>query len=130
MVNEAEANASADSERREAIEKKNQLDSLIYQAEKMLADNAEKVEEADKAALEGALTEAKADLESGDSAKLDASRQRVEAELHKIAEKLYKAEAEGAAGEGPANAGAGSTGETSGDDDVIDAEFTQESDDS
>jgi molecular chaperone DnaK len=129
MVKEAEANASDDKARRDAIEKKNQLDSLIYQAEKTLAENAEKIDEADKTALNGILADAKADLESGDAAKLDAARQRVEAELHKIAEKLYKSEAAA----GPAGASDSSPEEASGtaaDDDVIDAEFTQEKDDS
>ncbi len=128
MVKDAEANASADAQRREGIEKKNQLDSLVYQAEKTLSENEEKLDEADKTALSGALADAKADLESDDAAKLDAARQRVEAELHKIAEKLYQSEAaaSGAPGAGEATADAA----PGADDDVIDAEFTQEKDDS
>jgi molecular chaperone DnaK len=129
MVHDAEANASADSERREGIEKKNQLDSLIYQAEKTIAENDDKLDEADKTALTGALTDAKAELESGDAAKLDAARQRVEAELHKVAEKLYKTEAAGGEGAAPPP-GAGPEGGAGADDDVIDAEFTQEKGDS
>jgi molecular chaperone DnaK len=132
MVSEAETNASADSERREGIEKKNQLDSLIYQAEKMIADNGEKLEEADKMALESLLVEAKVDLESGDAEKMAAAHQRVETELHKVAEKLYKSESAGAEGGMPPNPqdqGGASAGDSA-DDDVIDAEFTQESDDS
>ena len=129
MVREAETNASADSARREGIEKRNQLDSLIYQAEKTIAENTEKLADADKAALSSVLEEAKADLDSGDSAKLDAARQRVEAEMHKVAEKLYKTEA--AAGDAAgASSSAGSGGEAGADDDVIDAEFTQENEDS
>jgi molecular chaperone DnaK len=132
MVSEAETNASADSERREGIEKKNQLDSLIYQAEKMIADNGEKLEEADKMALESLLVEAKVDLESGDAEKMAAAHQRVEAELHKVAEKLYKNESAGAEGGMPPSPGdqGGASAGGSADDDVIDAEFTQESDDS
>ena len=129
MVKEAEANASSDAERRDAIEKKNQLDSLIYQAEKTIAENAEKMDEADKTSLESALTEAKADLDSGDLAKLDAAHQRVEAELHKIAEKLYKTEAAGPTG-GASDQGESGESTDHVDDDVIDAEFTQENDDS
>ncbi|MEE8165721.1 MAG: Hsp70 family protein, partial [Myxococcota bacterium] len=129
MVKEAEANASEDKIRRDSIDKKNQLDSLIYQAEKTLAENADKIDEADKTALNGTLADAKTDLESGDEVKIDAARQRVEAEMHKIAEKLYKSEAAA----GPAAAGDPSPDGASGvaaDDDVIDAEFTQENDDS
>ena len=130
MVQDAETNASADKERREAIEKKNELDSLVYQAEKMVEENGDKLDEAEKAALEGVLADAKADLESGDAAKLDAAKQRVEAELHKVAEKLYKSEAAGAEGM-PPNPGApdGDAGAGGGaDEDVIDAEFTDTSD--
>jgi molecular chaperone DnaK len=130
MVEDAEANAAADKDRREAIEKKNELDSMIYQAEKMVSENGDKLDDDEKSSLEQVLTDAKADVESGDVAKLDAAKQRVEAELHKVAEKLYKSEAAGAEGmppnpgapEGAAGAGA------SADDDVIDAEFTDTSD--
>jgi molecular chaperone DnaK len=129
MVKDAEANASEDHKRREAIEKKNQLDSLIYQAEKTVSDNAEKLDDADKSAIGSAVSDAKADLESGDAAKLDAARQRIETELHKVAEKLYKSEAAGAAGEAPPSGGPEGSGGGS-DDDVIDAEFTEEKGDS
>jgi len=127
MVKEAESNASEDKSRRDAIEKKNQLDSLIYQAEKTVSENDEKLDEADKTALNAAITSAKEDLEGGDAAQLDAARQRVEGELHKVAEKLYKSEAAGAEGAGAPPPGKGAGGS---DDDVIDAEFTQENDDS
>ncbi|HEB91355.1 MAG TPA: molecular chaperone DnaK [Deltaproteobacteria bacterium] len=128
MVRDAEAHKSEDAARRESIEKKNQLDSLIYQAEKVISDNGDKLDAADKAGIESVLSEAKADLESGDVAKLDAARQRVETEMHKISEKLYKSEAAGQAGAPPTDSG--SSAGSSGDDDVIDAEFTQENDDS
>jgi len=132
MVKEAEANAGDDAARREGIEKKNQLDSLIYQAEKTIADSADKLDEADKAPLESLLKDAKADLESGDAAKIDAAHQRVEAELHKIAEKLYKTESAGSEGSAAPSGEPGEPGGSSkqADDDVIDAEFTQENDDS
>ena len=129
MVKDAEANASDDADRRDGIEKKNQLDSLIYQAEKTLAESAEKLDDADKASLESALADAKADLESGDVAKLDAAHQRVEAELHKIAEKLYKTESAAPEGDAASSGGSGDSS-TGAEDDVIDAEFTEENEDS
>jgi len=131
MVKEAEANASADKTRREAIEKKNQLDSLIYQAEKTVAENEAKLDEADKTSISSAIEDAKQELESGEPAKLDAARQRVEAALHKVAEKLYQSEAPGGAtgGAGPSTAEGSAEGGGS-DDDVIDAEFTEEKGDS
>jgi molecular chaperone DnaK len=124
MVKDAEAHAAEDRGRRERIEKHNQLDSMIYQAEKMLADNAETLPEGEKQALQSAIDEAKKDLESDDVARLDAGRQRLEAALHKVAETLYKA---GATGGGDA---AESAAETKAEDDVIDAEYTEEKGDS
>ena len=125
MVKEAESNAGADADRRALIEKKNELDSLIYRVEKTQTENEGKLDEADKQAVASALTEAKADLESGDIAKLDAARQRVEAQMHKVAEKLYKGDAGAPSPDGGAASGSGAPGSKGGDD-VIDAEFTQE----
>ena len=132
MVKDAEANAGEDANRRDVIEKKNQLDSLLYQAEKTIAENGEKMEDADKSALESAISDAKVDLESGDAEKLDVAKQRVEAELHKIAEKLYKAESASPEARPEADPSADASGASGrhDDDDVIDAEFTQENDDS
>ena len=132
MVKDAESNASEDANRRDGIEKKNQLDGLLYQAEKTIAENGEKMEDADKLALESAVSDAKVDLESGDAEKLDVAKQRVEAELHKIAEKLYKAEAANPEAEPEVDPSADVSGASGrhDDDDVIDAQFTQENDDS
>jgi molecular chaperone DnaK len=129
MVKDAAANAADDKTRREGIEKRNQLDSLIYQAEKTIAENGSKLDADEKSSIESVLAEAKTDLEGGDPAKLDAARQRVEAALHKVAEKLYKNESAGSQEGASPGASSGQAG-GGGDDDVIDAEFTQENDDS
>ena len=126
MMAEAEANATEDKAHRESIEKKNNLDSMIYQAEKTLAESKDALDPDEKSSLESVLAEAKTDLESGDSEKIDAAFGRVEAELHKVAEKLYKAQAEGAA----ETADAPGDDAPPQDDDVIDAEFTEEKSDS
>jgi molecular chaperone DnaK len=127
MVSEAESHAGEDRQRRELIEKRNTLDSLIYQAEKTLKENAEKIGADDKKKVETAIQEARADLESDDVAKLDAARQRVEQSLHGIAETLYKAQ--GAPGTSPESAASDSaSGPSSGDDDVVDAEYTETKD--
>jgi molecular chaperone DnaK len=124
MVKDAEIHASEDGAQKERAEKHNALDSMIYQAEKMLGENEAKLADADKASVRSAVEDAKKDLESGDVAKIDAARQRVEHELHKVAEALYKAEtAEGEAGAGTA----GADGAPAGDEgDVVDAEYTEE----
>ena len=128
MVTDAEANAAADQSRREGIEKKNNLDSMIYQAEKTISENGDALDADEKKNLEAVLAEAKVDLETGDNDKIDAAHQRVESELHKVAEKLYKASADAEPGEGaPSEEGATNAPD---DDDVIDAEFTEEKQDS
>jgi molecular chaperone DnaK len=133
MVDEAESHASEDKERREVIEKHNVLDSLIYNAEKMLSDNGDKVPDDEKKALEDAIAAAKQDLESGDVAKLDAARQSVEQATHKVAEVLYKAQtAEGGDAPGAAPGAEEAAPSGAGDDEgeVIDAEYTEEKGDS
>jgi molecular chaperone DnaK len=126
MVKDAESHASEDRTRRERIEKKNQLDTLIYAAEKTLRESGEQLPEDLRKDAEGVLAEARKDLESDDPARIDAARQRVEQTTHKVAELLYKAQSAAGAGPGP-GAGGGSEGAGSrGGDDVIDAEFTEE----
>jgi molecular chaperone DnaK len=108
------------------IEKRNTLDSMVYQAGKTLAENADKVSSEDKQKVEEALAEARGVLESDDAAKLDAARQRVEQAMHAVAEALYKAQSAGdAGGTGPTGSDAGNGGKSGGDD-VVDAEYTEE----
>jgi molecular chaperone DnaK len=121
MIKDAEAHASEDHARKEQVEKHNQLDSMIYQAEKTLADNRDKIAEADRTRVEGVLAEAKQDLESNDVARMDAARQRVEKEMHGVAEALYRAQA--ASGDAGAPPESGSAPKDEG---VIDAEYTEE----
>ncbi|MCH7644702.1 MAG: molecular chaperone DnaK [Myxococcales bacterium] len=128
MVREAELHASEDHAQREKVEKHNGLDSIIYQGEKLLQENEEKLSDADSVALKGALEEAKKDLESDDQARFDAGRQRVEQELHKLAEVLYKTEA--AQGSAAASEPGADSAGSAADDDVVDAEYTEERGDS
>jgi molecular chaperone DnaK len=129
MVKDAEAHASEDHARRERIEKKNQLDSMVYQAEKTIAESGENIPVGDKNEVDEALANAKQALEGDDEATLDAARQRLEGALHKVAEHLYKQQAEAggsAEGAGPEAAASGGAAGSDGDD-VIDAEYTEES---
>jgi molecular chaperone DnaK len=121
MVKEAEAHAQEDHARRERIEKRNQLDTLIYSSEKTLNENADKLPDAERKELEEAIAAARGDLESEDVARLEAARQRVERATHRVAEILYKAQSSGGA-EPAAEAGGGSGDQG----DVIDAEYTEE----
>ena len=127
MVDDADAHAKEDAAQKEIVEKHNALDSMIYQAEKMLQENESKLSESDSAGVRAAVDEAKQDLESGDVAKLDAARQRVEQALHSVAETLYKAttEDEAAAAQSGGDPAAGAAADEEGD--VVDAEYTEES---
>ncbi len=130
MVKDAAAHAGDDKKRREQIESRNRLDSMIYQAEKTLGENADKLESGQKTELEQVVADAKKDLEGDDSSRWDAAHQRLESALHRVAESLYKAQAaEAAAAEGAAAGEKGASGGSGSDDDVIDAEFTEEKDD-
>lgn len=133
MVSEAEANADEDKKRREEIETRNELDGMVHSAEKMLKENGEKLDAALKGELEATLKNARAELESGDAARIKTARAQVEQATHKIAEALYKAGgasgaagAAGAAGGGDAaaDAKAGDAKEEKGDN-VIDADFSE-----
>ena len=128
MVRDAESHAGEDAKRRETVEKRNTLDSMIYQAEKTLADNGDKLAEEDKQKVTSAVEAAKEKLDSGDAAELDAARQQIEQSLHAIAETLYKAQAAEAADADAASGGAEGGSASSGGDDVVDAEYTEEKD--
>jgi molecular chaperone DnaK len=121
MVKEAEANKEADRQRREAVENRNQLDSLIFSTEKSLKEGEGKVPADIKSELESALASAKAKLDSGDAAELKAAKDELEAKSHKLAEALYKQAAAGQQAGASAQGSAG--GQKSSDPNVVDAEF-------
>src|ERR1700743_1517058 len=84
MAKEAEAHAAEDKEAKEKIEAKNQLDSLVYNVDKMLKDGGEKVAEADKSDVETALADAKTTLTGDPSAtEMNAARERLAHANHK-----------------------------------------------
>ena len=125
MAKDAEAHAAEDKEAKEKIEARNQLDSMVYNVEKMLKEGGEKVEASDKGDVESALAEAKTTLGGDpDVAELNASREKLTTASHKLAEALYKANTAGASAptDGDA-AAAGSADEAKKDEGVIDAEY-------
>jgi molecular chaperone DnaK len=122
MAKEAEAHAAEDKEAKEKIESKNQLDSMVYNVEKMLKDGGEKVDAADKSEVETALADAKTTLTGDPSVtEMDAARERLTTASHKLAEALYKANA--AAGAATSEGEAVPTEEAKKDEGVIDAEY-------
>jgi molecular chaperone DnaK len=134
MRTEAESHSEDDRRRMEEVESRNRLDGIMYQAEKMLRENREKIAESDVKTAEDAIEEAKKAIAEGGTARLRSATENLEKSLHKIAEILYKAnEAAGAQQAGAASAGAGagggagssssSTPQDKKPGDVIDAEY-------
>ncbi|WP_308911039.1 molecular chaperone DnaK [Pseudokordiimonas caeni] len=123
MVKDAEANAEADKKRRELVEVKNQAEALIHSTEKTLAENKDKIADADKKPVEDAIAALRGVLGGEDT---DAIRQKTEALAQvamKLGEQIYKADAEGGAAAGGAKA-AGADEAESGDD-VVDVDFEE-----
>ena len=116
-VSEAEAHKSEDENRKKLLEDKNILDQTIYQLEKLLKENGDKLPEADKAEVEAAITEGKEALSSLDADRIKKALESIQAKSHKMAEHMYK-QPEGA----PEGAAPAPGGEKKKDDDVIDAE--------
>jgi molecular chaperone DnaK len=128
MAKEAEAHATEDKAKRDEIEARNGLDNMTYNVEKMLKESGDKVTGSDKTDVETALAEAKKTLEGSPSvAELNASREKLTAASHKLAEAMYKAGA--AAGVPPvetadtAHTNGAAPGEAKKDEGVIDAEY-------
>lgn len=126
MVQEAEANASADKERREKIDRKNQADSLVYQADKQLTELGDKVPAGDKTKAEGLIKDLKDAIAQDDDDKIKSLTEELQQLLYSIGSSVYQ-QAGGAPGAAPGgDAGTPPGGGTSGGgDDVIDAEFSE-----
>ena len=128
-VDDAAKHESEDKERKESIEARNQLDTLVYSTRKLVQENGEKLVDTDKLMIEEALKEAEGVLESnkegGSPEALRGAFEKLQAAAHKLAEAMYKQAApEGGAGGGHTEGGTPASGAK---DDVIDAEFEDKS---
>ncbi|MGB2652693.1 MAG: molecular chaperone DnaK [Candidatus Acidiferrum sp.] len=133
MRAEAESHSEDDRRRMEEAESRNRIDGIMYQAEKMIRENREKLAESDVKSAEDAIEDAKKAIAEGGTARLRSATENLEKSLHKIAEILYKANeaksaAEQAAGATAGAGASGGTGSTGGAQDkkpgdVIDAEY-------
>ncbi|MGY6529094.1 MAG: molecular chaperone DnaK [Cyanobacterium sp.] len=126
MVKEAEANAAADKEKREAIERKNQADSLVYQAEKQLTELGDKVSAEDKTKAEGLIADLKDAVAKEDDEKIKTVMPELQQVLYTIGTNVYQQSADGAAPGGSAPGADASSAPSDDGDDVIDAEFSEE----
>ena len=125
MVSEAEKFADEDKERREKIERRNRADSLAYQAEKQIADNGDKIPADKKDNLQTLIVELRDAIQKEDDTAIQAKETALQEALYAISSELYQQAApEGeTAAAGASASDSGSSG--GGDEDVIDAEFTE-----
>ena len=128
MVADAESHADEDKKRREGIDARNQLDSLIYQTEKTLADNAGSLDDAAKAEVETAIGEARKVLENeaAGADELRAAAETLSQSSHKLAEAMYAKASSGDSDSGPSGPTGGADASSgSENEDVVDAEFEE-----
>ncbi|MBD2597661.1 molecular chaperone DnaK [Nostoc spongiaeforme FACHB-130] len=123
MVREAEQNASSDKERREKIDRKNQADSLAYQAEKQLQELGDKVPAADKTKVEGLVKDLREAVAKEDDEQITKLMPELQQALFAVGSNIYQQAGGAAPGAEPQDGGASSS--SGGGDDVIDADFTE-----
>jgi molecular chaperone DnaK len=122
MVRDAAEHAAEDQQARDAADARNKADQLVYQVEKTLKENESKFTEEDRNEVEAALKESREALSAGDPERIKTSSERLEKASHKLAETMYKTQAQG--GEPPPGPEGGGAGGTS--DEVIDAEVVED----
>ena len=117
MMADAEANAGADKARRELVEAKNHAEALIHQTEKQMIEHGSKVTDAVKGEIEKAIADLKEAAAGDNTADITAKHQALMNAAMKLGEAIYAAQGAGATdGEAPAS---------SGNDDVVDADFEE-----
>jgi molecular chaperone DnaK (HSP70) len=125
MVREAESNASTDKANREKIDRKNQADSLTYQAEKQLQELGDKVPAADKTKLEALIKELREAVAKEDDTEIQRLTPEVQQTLYSIGSNIYQQSGASAGGDDNDPGTPPPGGATGGGDDVIDAEFSE-----
>ncbi|MCX7594026.1 MAG: molecular chaperone DnaK [Fischerella sp.] len=123
MVKEAESHAAEDKARRERIDRKNQADSLAYQAEKQLQELGDKVSAADKSKVEGLVKDLRDAISKEDDEQIKKLMPELQQALFAVGSNIYQQAGAGASA-GPTGTSDGASSSSSGDD-VIDADFTE-----
>ncbi|HDH96406.1 MAG TPA: molecular chaperone DnaK, partial [Proteobacteria bacterium] len=127
MVKEAEAHAEEDRRKRETVEAKNQLDSIIFSTEKILRENRDKLPSDEVSRIESALADAKKVYQEGKTKEeFERAIRDLTQASHKLAEEMYRQASQQAAGGAQAGGTQAQTDSKAPGDDVIDAEFKEE----
>jgi len=125
MVRDAEAHAEEDRKHREEVEARNQADSLVYQAEKQLQENGDKIDPAVRSEVESKIEPVKQAIKDNDVERMRSTSQELATAMQKIGEAVYR-QAQGAgAGAQSATGPEGKPGQPGGDGDVVDADFKE-----
>jgi len=127
MIKDAELNAAEDHKMRELADSRNQGDGLLHSTKKSMGEYGDKLEAADKEAIENAMKELEETLRENDKEAIDAKISALSTAAQKLGEKMYadmQAQQAGAAGEG-GDAGAEAAGDQPEEADVVDAEFKE-----
>jgi len=128
MIRDAEAHAAEDHKRREQVDARNELDSMIYRVEKTLGEAGDAADDAMKSEVKAAVEKARLALDLEDVAAIKAAKDELEKTAHKLAEVMYKkAQADGGAQGGDDDGGSPDSGAArgAGGDDVVDADFEE-----
>jgi molecular chaperone DnaK len=127
MVRDAEAHAEDDRQRRAEAEVRNNADSLVYQTEKVLREQGDKVSTDERAAVEGPLDDLKKTLTGSDVEAIKSATEKLMAASQSFSQKLYEAAARDTNAAGTSASGQGSSGATgAADDEIVDAEIVDE----
>jgi molecular chaperone DnaK len=126
MVRDAEAHAEEDRQRRDEAETRNNADSLIYQTEKMLRDQGDKVSSDDKASVDNPLAELKTALAGNDMAAIRSAHEQLMGATQAFSQKLYEAASRDDASAAGTSASGQAGGNPVNDDDIVDAEIVDE----
>jgi len=129
MVKDAEVHAAEDKKRKEMVEAKNHAESMVHQTQKSLSELGDKVSAADKSTIEAAIADLKQAMEGSDVEAIKSKTNALAQSAMKLGEAMYKAqETASSGGDGAGPTGANGSGQ-SGEDDVVDADFTEVRDD-
>jgi molecular chaperone DnaK len=129
MVKDAEVHAADDKKRKELVEAKNHAESTIHQTQRSLSELGDKVGASDRSTIEAAIADLKSAMEGSEVEAIKSKTNALAQSAMKLGEAMYKSQQAGAGGEGAGPTGANGSGQQAGNDDVVDADFTEVKDD-
>lgn len=123
-VKDAEKFAQEDKQRREEVDTRNNADQMIYQCEKILSEEGDKFDAADKSELQTKVDALKEALKGSDIEKIKSTQEDLTKKFYEISEKLYKANAAAAGAQGAQGAAGAQQAGTQNDDGSINVDYT------